>query len=414
MKNANHISAAIIGGGAAGLMAGCMLARAGIPAVILEKQPRVGRKLLSTGNGRCNFTNMNASLRDYHGSARHIRAALEAFTPQDAIDFFGSIGVPASIDEEGRAYPLSNMAAGVLDALRLYAAENGCELRTEFEVKAISRRGNAYLVEAASGETCLAENVIVACGGLAAPKLGACGDGYRLLEAFGHKTAARLPAISAIKTAPEQVRALKGIRAACEIALTSEGRCIRRETGEILFNETGVSGIAAMQLAREANLILKKSGKCALEINFLPGMPQNFIEKRTHILPRRPLDDFLCGVLPKRLAQVLMKAAGVGPLNLPAEALSPAQQHSLMRILTGWTLAVRGTQSFDNAQVTCGGTSLDGFDPDTLESMRAPGLFAAGEVLDVDGDCGGFNLHWAWASAALCCREIARRHTSSR
>ena len=414
MKNANHPHAAIIGGGAAGLMAGCMLARAGVSAVILEKQPRVGRKLLSTGNGRCNFTNMNASLRDYHGSAKHLRAALEAFTPQDAVDFFGSIGVPAAIDEEGRAYPLSNMAAGVLDALRLYAAENGCEIRTEFDVRAVSRRGDTYTIEAASGEKLSAHAVIVACGGLAAPKLGACGDGYKLLEAFGHKTAARLPAIAAIKTDPEQVRALKGIRAACEIALMGEGCCIRRETGEILFNETGVSGIAAMQLAREANLILKKNGKCALEINFLPGMPKDFIEKRVRLLPQRPLDDFLCGVVPKRLGQVLLKAAGVGPLNLPAESLTPAQQHSLMHILTGWTLAVRGTQGFDGAQVTCGGTALEGFDPDTLESKAAPGLFAAGEVLDVDGDCGGFNLHWAWASAALCCREIARRHASSR
>jgi len=402
----------IVGGGAAGLFAACILARSGAQVTLLEKQNRVGRKLLSTGNGRCNLSNLNASEKDYFGDGLCIRTALKAFTPRDAIAFFESIGLICCPDGEGRVYPLSNQAAGVLDALRLYAAENGCEIRTEFEVKSIARRGGSYVIESASGERLAAEKVIVACGGLAAPKLGACGDGYRLLEAFGHKTTPRLSAIAAIKTDPEQVRALKGIRAACETSLVHKGRCVRRETGEILFNETGVSGIAAMQLAREVNLILNKNGKCALEIDFLPDMPMDFIEKRMQLLPDRPLEDFLCGVVPKRLAQVLMKAAGIGALNQPAKSLTLDQYFELTNTLHNWTLPVRGTQGFDNAQVTCGGTSLDGFMPETLESKSVPGLFAAGEVLDVDGDCGGFNLHWAWASAALCSREIARIYTS--
>ena len=400
---------AIIGGGAAGLFAACMLSRAGMDALLLEKQPRVGRKLLSTGNGRCNLSNLNASEGDYHGDARYIRAALEAFTPEDAIAFFESIGVICTPDEEGRVYPLSNQAAGVLDALRLYADEQGCETITEFEVKSIRPRKGGFAIDAADGRSVQADFVIIACGGLAAPKLGGCGDGYRLLEAFGHKCSARLPAIAALKTDPEAVRALKGIRMQGEIELISGGKTLRREKGEMLFSETGVSGIAAMQLARSVNLEMQKNRRCAVRMNFLPGAGADFIEKRAALLPDRPLEDFLSGIVPKRLGQVIIKNAGIGPMNMAAGDMTLSQCRKLQEVLTGWTLDVKSTLGFDQAQVTCGGAELKDFDPETLESRRIKNLFAAGEVLDADGDCGGFNLHWAWASAYLCIKEILNR-----
>lgn len=399
----------IIGGGAAGLFAACTLARNGAQVTLLEKQNRVGRKLLSTGNGRCNLSNLNASEKDYFGDVRYIRTALKAFTPRDAIDFFESIGLVCCPDEEGRVYPLSNQAAGVLDALRLYADEQGCETITEFEVKNIVRRKSGFSVEAADGRKMQADFVIIACGGLAAPKLGGCADGYRLLEGFGHKISPRFPAIAALKTDPEAVRALKGIRMQGEIELLSGDRVLRREVGEMLFSETGVSGIAAMQLARAANLELSRSRKCAIRMNFLPGKTEDFLLSRAKALPERSLEDFLSGIVPKRLGQVLIKNAGVFPLTMKAGKLSSKQLADIFRLLTGWTLNVKSTLGFDQAQVTCGGAELKDFDPDTLESRRAPGLFAAGEVLDVDGDCGGFNLHWAWASASLCAREILKR-----
>ena len=399
---------AIIGGGAAGLMAACLLARSGLRPVLLEKQSRVGRKLLSTGNGRCNLTNLNASIEDYHGDPRHLRAALQGFSPRDALDFFASIGVECVADEAGRAYPMSNQAAGVLDGLRLYAAERGCEIITEFEVVNVRRRG-VFEIAARDGRKLAADFVLVACGGMAAPKLGGCADGYRILEGFGHRISPRLPAIAALKTDPEAVRALKGIRMHGELELYSGDRLLRRESGEILFGEGSVSGIAAMQLARNVNLELQRGGKCALKLNFLPGAAADAIDQRARLLPERPLEDFLSGIVPKRLGQTLIKVAKVGPLNLPAGDLDARQRAAIYRALTGWTLPVKSTLGFDQAQVTCGGAELKGFDPDTLESRLAPGLFAAGEVLDVDGDCGGFNLHWAWASAALVAREIARR-----
>jgi len=399
----------IIGGGAAGLFAACTLARSGAQVTLLEKQNRVGRKLLSTGNGRCNLSNLNASEKDYFGDVRYIRTALKAFSPRDAVDFFESIGLVCSPDEEGRVYPLSNQAAGVLDALRLYADEQDCETITEFEVKSIVRKKNGFTVEAADGRKMQADFVIIACGGLAAPKLGGCADGYRLLEAFGHKISPRFPAIAALKTDPEAVRALKGIRMQGEIELVCGDRVLRKEQGEMLFSETGVSGIAAMQLARAANLELSRNRKCSIRMNFLPGVADDFIIQRAGMLSERPLEDFLSGIVPKRLGQVLIKNAGVGPLSMPAGDLTRSQCAAIQRELTGWTLNVKSTLGFDQAQVTCGGAELKDFDPETLESRRAPGLFAAGEVLDVDGDCGGFNLHWAWASANLCAQAILKR-----
>ena len=398
------ITTVIIGGGASGLMAACLLARAGKPAILLEKQARVGRKLLSTGNGRCNLSNLNASEKDYYGDPSHIRAALDAFSPEDAIDFFESIGVVCAPDEEGRVYPLSNQAAGVLDALRLYAAEHGCELRTDFLVKSI-RKKKQFIIEAESGEQVHADRIIIACGGLAAPKIGGCSDGYRLLEAFGHKISPKLPAIAALKTDPEAVRALKGIRMQGEISLLSDGKALRRERGEILFGDGSISGIAAMQLARQLNLELKKNRSCAARLNFLPGAAPDAIARRCRMLPGRCMDDFLSGIVPKRLGQVLCKAAGISPLTITAGELTPSQQKALQEVLTGWTLPVKGSLGFDQAQVTCGGAELADFDPHTLESRLVPGLYAIGEVLNVDGDCGGFNLHWAWASAYLATRS---------
>ena len=400
---------AIIGGGAAGLFAACRLAGAGAEVVLLEKQERVGRKLLSTGNGRCNLSNLHASPADYRGYAEYIEAALRALSPEDAMARFATMGVLCAPDGEGRVYPVSGQAAGVLDALRLCAAESGCETVTGFEAAKLARRGARFVVTSADGRAVEADFALVACGGLAAPKLGGCGDGYKLLETFGHEVSPKYPAIAAIRTDPAAVRALKGIRMRGEIALVCGGRELRREVGEILFGDGIVSGIAAMQLARALNLNQRRGQACELRLSFLPGAEPDFIHRRAAQLPKRTMEDFLSGVVPKRLGQVLLRAAGVERLSVTAAELTPAQCRAILEVLTGWTLPARGTLGFDQAQVTCGGAKLKSFDPNTLESRLVSGLFAAGEVLDVDGDCGGFNLHWAWASAELAAAEILRR-----
>ena len=403
--------AIIVGGGASGLMAAVYLARAGARVALLEKQGRVGRKLLSTGNGRCNFTNVKAAASDYHGSRPMIDTALAVWPPERIIKAFQSLGVYARTDAEGRVYPASNQAAAVLDALRLSADEAGCETLCDFAVKMLSCRKGLFEARAEDGRTVQGRFALVCTGGLAAPKLGACGDGYRLLEGFGHKITPRRPALSALKTPPEAVRALKGLRVQGTLRLLADGKAVRTEVGEALFTDYGVSGIAAMQLSRLAGEALAQGRRAELAIDLCPAGADasELVEALCRALPERPAEDLLTGLAPKRVGQALLKSAGIAPLTRPARTLTEAERRAVAMRLSDWRLPVTGVQGFEQAQVTAGGADGREFDPQTLGSRRVPGLFAAGEVLDVDGDCGGFNLQWAWASALIAAEEIARR-----
>ena len=395
----------IIGGGASGLIAACALSRGGRRVVILEKQARVGRKLLSTGNGRCNLTNRGAKASDYHGARQAAHAALRAWPPRRIEAFFESLGIPCTADEAGRVYPMSRQAASVLDALRLCCDENGVETLTEWPVSGLRAVKGGFEAASADGRTVRARCALICTGGLAAPKLGASGEGYRLLEGFGHAILPRFPAIVALKTPPESVRGLKGIRAEGEIALLSDGEALRVEAGEILFADGGISGIAAMQLSRQVNECLRARRLCSVRLNLNPEGVS--LDKRAKALPKRGMGDFLNGIVPKRLGQALVRTAGIAQ-ETPAGEVSGAELARLEAILSGWTIPVTGTLDFDQAQVTAGGASLGDFDVRTMQSVKQPGLFAAGEVLDVDGDCGGFNLQWAWSSALIAAEGIMR------
>ena len=395
----------IIGGGASGLMAACARARRGRRAAILERQPRMGRKLLSTGNGRCNLTNRHASAANYHGARQAVQHALKRFPPSAVEAVFDALGIPCDADPEGRVYPASRQAASVLDALRLFCDENGVATLTDFDVTALNRTSDGFEAVAADSRRAAGRCALICAGGLAAPKLGATGDGCRLLETFGHKITPRFPAIAPLKTPPEPIRGLKGIRAEGTITLLDGDTPIRIETGEILFTDTGVSGIAAMQLARQANECLRAGRPCKVRLDLLPENCS--LEQRAKNLPKRPMEDFLNGIVAKRLGQTLVKAAGL-ELTRPASTLTRRELTRLHDLLAGWTLPVTATAGFDQAQVTAGGASLKDFDARTLQSLRASGLYAAGETLDVDGDCGGYNLQWAWSSALLAAESISQ------
>ena len=366
--------------------------------LLLERQQRVGRKLLATGNGRCNLTNTGAAPGNYHGEHPDFAVpALTAFPPAAALDFFHGLGLVTQEEYGGRVYPLSNAANSVVDVLRFALEARGVELRGACPARSLRREKNGFAVVTDS-ETLHADKLIVACGGAAGAKLGGVTDGYELLKALGHKRTALYPALVQLLTAPDYPRALKGVRADCALRLTAGKTTLAQSAGELQFTETGVSGPAAFDLSRAA-----ATGGKGLMVsadffrNYDLDMVCELLRARRRSLPALPVSEMLTGMLHNRLGKMLVKYAGLNA-NAPLSTLTAGELETLARACKDFCLEVKGTEGFDSAQVTAGGVKTSGFNPETLESWFVPGLFACGEVLDIDGDCGGYNLQWAWAS----------------
>lgn len=401
----------IVGGGASGLAAAISASsKPDLAIAIAEKQPRVGKKLLATGNGRCNIFNTQACPEAFYGDRAFTRPALAAFPFAEATRFFAALGLSLRAEGSGCVYPLSNQAAAVLDCLRFSAAEAGVEEICDCAIASIRPQANAFRLCAEDGRALEARRVIVATGGMAAPKLGG-GNGFKaLLTPLKHRVTPCLPALTPLKTRSQDVAGLKGIKYAGEIALLVDGAIVKRERGEILFTETGVSGIAAMQLSLPAAEALARARRVEARLSPLdmpPDQARAFLQARARALARRPLEEFLTGVVAKRIGQAALKRAGAVPLSRAAGSLSEGEIARLAQELTAWRLPVSATGGFDAAQVMLGGAVTADFHPETMESRLVRGLYACGELLDVTGPCGGYNLTWAWASGALAGRSAA-------
>ena len=394
----------VIGGGASGLVAALTAAENPQNRVLLlERQQRIGRKLLATGNGRCNLTNTGATPEHYHGEdPDFVRPALSAFGPRAALDYFHSLGLLTAEEYGGRVYPLSNSANSVLDVLRLALDRAGVEQRCAAPAKAIRREKWGFLVEI-DGESLRADAVILACGGAAGAKLGGGLDGYQLAKSLGHKRTGLYPALVQLITEPEYPRSLKGVRAESALTLKRRGFVLAESRGELQFTDNGVSGPAVFDLSRAA----ATGGEgLTLHVCLLPleeAEILSLLRERQAGYPELPASEILTGMLHNRLGRMLVKYAGLNA-NSPLRELTEAELAALVRACVDFCLPVKGTEGFVNAQVTAGGLRTADFDPATLESRLVPGLFACGELLDVDGDCGGYNLQWAWASGRLAGR----------
>ncbi len=377
--------------------------RLGHEVTLYERQARVGRKLMATGNGRCNLTNTGAGPSNYHGEAPDfVRPALEAFPSEAALDFFRGLGLLAREEWGGRVYPLSNSANSVVDVLRQALDAAGVELIAGDRVRELRRAGSGYSVTTESGDKRSFDAVVVACGGLAGEKLGGGRDGYELLKALGHTRTALRPALVQITTEPMYPRSLKGIKADCALRVLSRGRLLASSCGELLFTETGVSGPAAFDVSRAVSEA--GDAKMELEIDFLRDYTSEevlaHLQNRVKTAPELPASELLTGSVHNRLGRMLIKYADV-EAAAPLSALSERELRTVAAACKRFKLPVRGTEGFANAQVTAGGIRTSEFDPRTLESRLCPRLFACGEVLDIDGDCGGYNLQWAWSSGVL-------------
>lgn len=386
------------------MMAALTAAEAGRHVVLLERQNRVGRKLAATGNGRCNLTNINATIENYHGeNAEFAAPALARFTPEDTLDFFHALGLVTVTEYGGRVYPLSNSANSVVDVLRFALEAAGVDVRVGESARALSRAGSGYEVVTDAG-TYRADYVIAACGGAAGAKLGGVMDGYELLKPLGHKRTSLYPALVQLITDPDYPRALKGVRADARIALTAGGEELAVGAGEVQFTDTGVSGPAVFDISRAA---ATGGDGLTLKIDFLREYTAEdvraWLAARCERFEKLTAGELFTGIVHNRLGRMLIKYAGIDAAA-PLGALDSAALDAAVHAGKGFALRVRGTEGFDSAQVTAGGIRTSGVDPETLQSWFMPGLFICGELLDVDGDCGGYNLQWAWASGHVAGR----------
>ena len=401
----------IIGGGASGLAAAVYIKQrnADISVAVLERLPRVGKKLITTGNGRCNITNADESLSHFHGeNPGFAKYAIEKYNNSVIEAFFASIGVPFYYDETGRAYPASLQASSVVDALRFSCDAFGVHTYTECKVSGVRKKDGVYSIKTEKGEF-ETRNVIFAAGLLSGgARLGCDGGILSLLSSKGERTIKTTPAIVQLKTETGVVRSLKGIKVNANAKLIINGELIRQESGEVLFCDYGLSGPAILQIAREVD---RRQGEKYVCLDLMPGKSfdevVSLLNSLKSALPYRSLDEFLSGALNKRLSQSVIKSSGL-KLTGSVSDLTGNDIKNLASKVKNMALKVISTTGFENSQVTAGGLDTTGFCDKTMMSKSQKGVYAVGELLDIDGDCGGYNLHFAFSSAFCAADSIVK------
>ncbi len=391
----------VIGGCSAGLAAAINAARLypKMRIAVLERMPRIGKKILATGNGRCNLTNENALSHPYH-NAEFASAALKKYPPEKIKELFGSMGMLTKADSEGRVYPRSNNASSVLDALRFEIEKNNIDVFCDKTVKEIIGLNGRFIID---GEFS-AGKIIIACGGVSSPSQGSDGSVFNAVKSLGHKFTPLYPSLVPLNTANGETKALKGVRASgVKLTARNDKSDIAESYGEILFTDSGISGIAAMELASAINECAKVN--TFTDIDFLPeiGLKEltEYIKNLKNIKGNLKIDELLTGIIPKMVGIQICKAIKLYSGEKTVSALSDSECSLIAKAIKKFTLKITGTRGFADSQVTRGGINIKEINPETMESRLCKNLYFAGEIIDVDGGCGGFNLQWAWSSGLL-------------
>ena len=400
---------AIIGGGASGLACAAQLLRRtsgnNVSVTVFEQNERVGKKLLSTGNGRCNMTNLYADSNSYGESVKSfVEPTLSLFDPKSTIDFFAESGLFTRHDSEGRVYPLSNQASGVLDSLRLECEKLGVDFKCSTAVTSIKKQNGKFHINNSQNFDC----VVLASGGKAAVKQY---NAFELLASLGHSVTKTAPSLVKLVTTSPYAKQLRGIRANVELTLMIDGKKVTSEKGELLFGDGCLSGICAMQLSPFINRhFLKAKSFPVVSIDFVPEFDYPvFLSKLQQICRnnvRIKNENLLSGFLPKMIGVVILKHAAVSPDGF-TEKLTEKQIKEIASLCKNFKFEISSTKGYSDAQVMLGGAANGEFDPSTLESLKCKNFYCCGEVLDVDGPCGGFNLQWAFSSGRMCAKSIA-------
>lgn len=425
-----HHKLIIIGAGAAGLMAAVTAKDLGIDAAVLERNDRIGKKIAMTGDGRCNITNNStaadpdeaaALARMFHSSQSGFPLkVLQQFGIRQTIDFFFALGLPLTKLKEGMMYPMSLQAASVLDIFQLALEDRDVPVYFKHKAADVSVSADhprfTVVCETETGEQAVytSDYLLVCAGGLTAPHTGTDGSGYALAERLGHTLINPIPAIVQLKVQYPYLKALSGIKLQGKALIFVGGETVRSETGEIHFAEYGLSGPPILRLSRTAAYHLAQGDAVTVSVDLMPGRTEEqvveFLDMHWGIFGHRTVADSFIGILNKKLTPVLLKEAGIDKQpNLLCQDLPWKAKKVLYRILKHWEFKVTGTNGFDHAQTTAGGIDTAELHEGTLESKRVPGLYLAGEVMDVDGDFGGYNLQWAWSSGYVAAMAIAKR-----
>lgn len=399
----------IVGGGAAGMCAAVniKLRDRSISVAIIEQLSRVGKKLITTGNGRCNISNININIDRYHGENKEFAEyALQNYDNYYAADFFSELGVVFTYDETGRAYPYSLQASSVIDSLRFSLDELGVDVFLDTKVLSYKKSG-AFFKLATNVDDFVAESLIIASGLYSGgEKLGSNGSMLDVLKKAGYKIVKTTPAIVQLKTDNSLTRSLKGIKINAEAKLFINNRLVRGEFGEVLFCDYGLSGPPIMQISREAERV---HGEKEITLDLMSEYTFvnvcDMLNFRASALLSRPLGEFFTGMLNKRVGQAIIKLCDL-KLTDSVSTLNSNDIKRMANVIKGMKFKVLGTTDFENSQVTAGGLDTNQFNPRTMESKLEKGLYCIGEVLDIDGDCGGFNLQWAWSSAICAANAV--------
>ncbi|HBA47547.1 MAG TPA: aminoacetone oxidase family FAD-binding enzyme [Lachnospiraceae bacterium] len=435
-------SVGIVGGGAAGMMAAITAARCGALVTLLEGKDRPGKKILSTGNGKCNLGNEKLDTEEYYTEhPDFLEKCLGRFGTTDTVAFFQEIGLMLK-RKSGYLYPLSEQASSVLDVLRYELHRQKVQVITDCKIEAVemvgtaggsrernsgkrsrgkqasenrigtgafreeengSPRGKCGIKLKGSGKTYCFDRVILACGGQAAPKTGSDGSGYRLAEKLGHSLVPVVPALVQLRCREDFLKAVAGVRADVLLTAAAGDGALIQERGELQLTDYGISGIPVFQVSRVVNYILRKEKEVEICLDFLPDITEEALGQL--VTDRKPLqrgctvEAFFTGLLNKKLMLLFIRLAGLKAAEDAASA-DPKKMSLVYRLCKCFTVHVIGSNSFDNAQVCAGGVPLDEV-TEQLESRKAPGIYFAGEILDVDGRCGGYNLQWAWCSGYI-------------
>ena len=404
----------VIGGGASGLCAAIAAAEAGAEVTVIEHGPRVGKKLLSTGNGKCNLSNVDQELAHYHGDREFIKGIFEEVSYGEVIAFLTRQGI-FTRNRNGYLYPFSEQASAVLDVFRFALRRLSVEVLVNEEIETVSvsenkEGGKVFTVHSTSGKLAF-DRLILAAGSKAAPGTGSDGSGYKLAGAFGHNIRKPLPALVSLKSDTYFCKELKGLRFSSAASLYIDGELKAREEGELQFTDYGLSGIPVFQLSHIASeaLDLKHPPEIRISVDLMPIMSVSeltgYLLVRREADPRKQAAEFLIGVLPKSLAILINRLCGVRN-TAEVSSLSAKKLEQMAAQIKSLDFNITGTGGFEKAQTCTGGivtSELTG----RLCSRLVEGLYFSGEIIDVNGDCGGYNLTWAFATGILAGRAAA-------